>query len=139
MSIDRHEYPRDLHRVSRHARPSQLIEWVINTVEADGGKATFTGFGRNEKRILQRLEQDLPADYVTDLIRFEGDSPAANRRKQTREMRLYVRRRDQAGERIITNEMPQAELIERYGQELEAERQRLRHQHRDRPDTGNEA
>jgi len=136
MSMHRYEYPNDLHRVSRLARPEQLIEWAISTVESDGGTATFTGFGRSEKRLLQHLKRGLPTDYVADLIRFDSDSPAARKRTRTREMRLYVRRRDLAGERVITNEVPQVGLIERYGRELEAERQRLRQEHPDRPDRG---
>ncbi len=140
MSTDnRHEYPKDLHRVSRNSRPSQLLEWAISMIESDGGKATFTGLGRYEKRMLQQLERNLPSGYVTDLVRFEGDSPAANRRRRNREMRLFVRRRELAGERVITDEVPQVELIERYGHELEAERQRLGQHDADRSDEGNEA
>ena len=101
------------------------MDGAINIEGDEGGTATLTGFGRNEKRILQQLQRSLPADYVTDLILFDDDSHAAQRRTQTREMRLYVQRKDVAGERVILDKEPQIDLVERLGRAQEAERQRL--------------
>ena len=87
-------YPQTPHVVDSHARPEQLRRLVIQTVEAQGGEATFIGYGRWAKRLMGKVCQSLPADYRGQVITFDpaSGSPAALGRKARRETRLYVRR-----------------------------------------------
>jgi hypothetical protein len=117
------------HRVSRRARDPQVIPWVIRTVEAEGGRATFLARGRAEHRVLETVRRDLPDGYVADLIWFTAGTPAGKRRHRDREIRLYVQRADLAGTRQVLPGDPQADLITRVGRQLQAERDRLRQEH----------
>lgn len=118
-----------LHRVSRRARDTQLVPWVIRVVESDGGRATFMARGRNERLVLETIQQRLPDAYVADLIWFTPGTPAGDRRHRDQETRLYVQRADLAGTRPTITGDPQVRLIAEVGRQLEAEKTRLRQEY----------
>ena len=120
-------YPREPHGISPTARLPQAVKRVVAKVEEEGGRASFRLHGRTNRLRLQDIKEALPDEYVSDLIHFDSDSPAAARRRKTGEMWLYVQRADSAGPReVIDGPPPQVDLITRYGEQVEAEKARLR-------------
>jgi hypothetical protein len=91
-------YPRGTHLLAprARARPKQVARWIQSHVEADGGRATFIGFGPSAMRLLGKAQRLLPDDYQAELILPKG---VTNRRdgeptwrEQRHEYRLVVTR-----------------------------------------------
>ena len=87
------EYPPNTHKVERTARPGQIVQLITKQVAADGGRATFLGFGRWAKRLLEKAQALLPPEYGSMLIEPEsiGTQPGQPTwRERRHEWRLVV-------------------------------------------------
>jgi LmbE family N-acetylglucosaminyl deacetylase len=82
--------------------------------------------GREERRILETIQQSLPEGYVADVIWFTRGTPAGNGRHRDQETRLYVQRSDLAGTRQTIAGVPQTQLLADIDRQLEAEKTRIR-------------
>ncbi len=94
------EYPRDTHKLDRKARPEQVVEWIKDRIAADGGKATFIGFGRTDHRLFGKAQRLLPDEYHTRLIlpySADGTEGQPTWRERRSEYRLTVTRHNTPG------------------------------------------
>jgi len=87
-------YPLTPHVIDHKARPEQVLRFVIDTVEAEGGEALFLCYGRWAKRLTGKVCALLPAEYRGEVITMDprSESPTAAGRKVRKEARLHVRR-----------------------------------------------
>ena len=85
-------YPVAPHKLDRRSRPEQVVKWIIQNIEADGGTSTFVGFGRWAKRLFGKVEAMLPPGYECLLVRYSSDSrlETTKHRLQRHEVRLQV-------------------------------------------------
>ena len=87
-------YPLTPHVIDHKARPEQVLRFVIDTVEAEGGDALFLCYGRWAKRLTGKVCALLPADFQGQVITMDprSESPTAAGRKVRKEARLHVSR-----------------------------------------------
>jgi hypothetical protein len=80
--------------LDHRARPEQVLRFVLEAVEAQGGEGIFIGYGRWPKRLMGKVVGMLPAGYVGQIVTLDTSTglPSAVGRQDRREARLIVRR-----------------------------------------------
>ena len=99
-----------------------VIETAVDLLDRCEGRVVVIGMGKcghvASKLAATYASTGTPATFVHPAEALHGDLG-------------FVQRKDVAGERVTTREVPQLRLIGRLGREQEAERQRLRRESAD--------
>lgn len=82
------------HFIDHQARPEQVLRFVVDKVEAQGGEAVFITHGRTGKRLMGNAVSNLSAEYRVDIITLDTTkkSPNVVIRKRRKETRWEIRR-----------------------------------------------